>query len=707
MKLHVLLLSAALVVTLCTGCGGNDQPSPAAGSSSTGSAGTGSGDSGAGSGSTGGSSGGAPGSGSGGTGGTGNTTSALPGNPDANLPALVNAFAALPHSDPTAEASAMVAAAQALPDVQDAGLSNSTTVWILYKDGTAQTISTLPNDAPEDAIPTSMSPAPPIAAAKSQTPRNKDATLPSNGKAFVYSSLTSGYTKLQLADPIATIRDGLTAQGYQVDTSDFANPIALRNVKGAFVFYLDTHGGIGYITNPTTQERESVYEIAIPMQPTDDNIASLAVEIAAGEVGYFSVVQWYQRLDGSSDQRLANYMFISKYFVSNNMSFTDDSLVFINGCDLMDGSPEAKDMIATLHTAGATNIAGWTGIANAVEAADTGVFLFDRLLGTNAYYTTTPANRPFNLFSVQQDMHTKVRMAAAQDLAGGTLNLDQSHFVAQNLIPYDATLAFDYKTAAPPFALAPTISGVSLHNDSGSLTLYGDFGSTSQAPLVTIGGKQIDAVVTSGYLTITALPQSGDASGGAIQVQVGGARSNQVMLNQWNGIPVTMVTYNGDAVRTVTCNINMRAVFDPLRDVPDGQPGTAGITQENAVIQNGQCAFQATDPADSGTIPWYDYTQNPGGYAPPNAADASGFVTLDGKGGGTMTLSIEAGYVDSTIGFLDSSATTGDGHQFVADPVTQNLSAGSSTQYGGGGVLDTLSWAAAPAAFPPVKDRAQ
>jgi hypothetical protein len=418
-------------------------------------------------------------------------------------------------------------------------------------------------------------------------------------------------------------------------------------------------------------------------------------------------VQWYLRLDGSRDQRLAHYLFISKYFVANNMSFTDNSFVFINGCDLMEGTPEAKDMVAPLHTAGATNIAGWTGIANALEAADTGVFLFDRMLGTNAYYTTAPANRPFSLEYVQQDMHTKVRSDAAQDTTfSGKLNLDQSHFVAQNLIAYSATLAFDYKAGATSFALAPTISAVSLHNDSDGMTIYGDFGSTSQSPIVTIGGTQVDAVVTGGYLAITSLPRSGAGSGGAIQVKIGGASSNQVMLNQWNGVPFTMMTYNGPSMRNVTCNINLRAVLDPLRHKPDGEPAVDGIGQEDEVIQNGQCSFTSTGPSASGSIPWYDFTQDPGGYLPANGANASGTVTLDGKGGASMTLSLQAGYSDSTFGFLDSSSTA-DGSLLVVDSVTHGLHTGSSNQYGAGELLDTLAWGGVAPAFPPIKDRAQ
>jgi hypothetical protein len=207
--LRASLLSAVLIVTLCAGCGGDDHSGSGAGSSVTGSGATGGA---SGSGSSGGGSSGGTGSeggsgstgGTGSTGNTGTTPSSLPGNPDTNLTALTNAFAAIDHSDPTAEASAMLAAAQALPDVQDAGLSDSTTVWI------------------------------------------------------VYNALSVSYTRLQLANPVASIRSGLSAQGYEVDTTNYADPTALRNVKQAMVFtWILTAAPVTSSTQPRNSARAS------------------------------------------------------------------------------------------------------------------------------------------------------------------------------------------------------------------------------------------------------------------------------------------------------------------------------------------------------------------------------------------------------------------------------------------------------------------
>lgn len=631
----------------------------------------------------------------------------LPGNPDVNLPSLANTFAALPHTDPAADANAMLAAAQALPDVKDAGLSDDFTVWLQYKDGTGQVIITAPRDEEDEVVPEGSAPSLQHIAAKKQTLRNaKDATRPDGHKAFVYSALTKDFTGLQISDPVTMISGFLTTQGYDVASTDSANYNMLREVQNASVFYIDTHGGVGLIHDSDNGLDTRVFTIATPTPVSDSAIANNIEAIKSGEMTYISVAEWFERVPGLPQLRLSSFLAITPIFVRNHMSFARNSFVFINGCGLMQAIPEAQAFITILQAKGAAHVLGWTELVGAKMAADSGVFLFDRLLGTDGYaaYPGDPANRPFNLAEVMADMATKERQPAAQPpLIPGVIppyKLDKS-----NIWSVGAALVLKNDPAAPTLALAPTISSVNVHNDRDSITLYGDFGSPAQTPQVMIGGTQVDAISSSGQITVTNLPRTGDGSGGPIQVIVDGAKSNPVMLNQWNDVPVVMTTYNGNWVRTVTCSMNFRGVFDALRTAPDTTPYTSGVSNDETVVQNGSCSFVSVNPGLSGALPWWDFNNQP--TMPQSGVKANGPSNDDGLGGGKISLSLQAFFDNGTISFLDTSAAAGN-EAIVIDPVTQNLAGGTVTQASAPNqILDTLKWSATSSRFPPDSKRSR
>ncbi len=164
-----------------------------------------------------------------------------------------------------------------------------------------------------------------------------------------------------------------------------------------------------------------------------------------------------------------------------------------------------------------------------------------------------------------------------------------------------------------------------------------------------------------------------------------------------------MTTYNGSVTRTVTCNINLSGSFDQLRQSPDQSTSTltvTNVTTDSFVLQNGTCSFVSNDPAGAADIPWFDMF-TPGATFPATGASVcSTGSQSDGKGGGTVGLSIQAAYVGGQFNFLDTSATTA-GSLLVFDDSTGALHAGMSTQNGAGIVLDTLQWEATNAVYEP------
>jgi hypothetical protein len=284
--------------------------------------------------------------------------------------------------------------------------------------------------------------------------------------------------------------------------------------------------------------------------------------------------------------------------------------------------------------------------------------------------------------------------------------------LATGAAPITATLQYEPNPNGAPAitgtpALMPTIAAVNLYNDKQQLIVDGDFGGSFTTRSITIGGTPVPATWTSGSITVNSLPLSGPGSGGEILVTIDKLTSNQVMLQQWNSMQLTMFSNNGTGItgqqRTVTCTINLRGSFDALRNGPDLDPSAQLIYVDDTISgnPNGQCTYVATGtPSGSGVIPW----SNTAGQTNTNFAEATGLETADGNGGGTMALQMQAAYtVASSQGLvLDTSATTGNGGQPVAVDSTQSIAAGMATQ-----TADTLGWGTTAASTPPLLNYAR
>jgi hypothetical protein len=625
----------------------------------------------------------------------------------------------------------MLAVAQALTDVQTAALSDTTTVTILFKDGTSEIVDLLPlNDS--DNLTTSNSNPP--SASTSPLPqlsqqRTVDAGSPTGRTALLFDGFPMNFSRLGLKNPTAPVRDLVPWFENAAYTTYIAKgtPDDLSNVKGGSAFVLNAHGAFGVLApNFVSQvSGNRVFAIATPVPATTGNISQYLAQIQKNEMGYYLYSGF--SIDpgtGAATWTLSPYLFITPQFVRNYMTFTTNSVLFMNVCSLMSQDPAAEDMVNAFFDQGAGVVLGWDAKSDAVTAVDSGWFFLDRVLGAGATstlgygpYTTSPANRPFNVGAVYEEMHVKPHQPNASpsfytDLNISTQNLDTtvlaeftwdpvSHKISTLVSspPVYAHLKMQFSTTNPPTgapALVPSISTLNLQNNLNQLTLTGDFGGDSTNRMVTIGTATIPATWTNNSVTITSLPLTAD---GNVQVTIDGAKSNQVLINQWNNVPLTMIT----GPQTVTCSVNLRTSFDSLRQAPDQPSTTSAVTTDDVVLQNGTCSFVSSDPAGGGDLPWFD-TYAPGATTVPDTfANAwSTGSSSDGSGGGTVDLSIQASYNGSSLNFLETSATKGTGQQLVFDDATGNLAAGLSTQYGPNQeVLDTLQWGATAAASKP------
>lgn len=630
----------------------------------------------------------------------------------------------------------MMAAAQALTDVETASLTNATTVGVLFKDGTSMILDMLPlNDSSNS---TSVA-GPPSAVQQLAEPRPSDATLPTNRTAFLYNAAPYAFSEIGLpSPPTNALQPWFQNAGYStvMGTGQYTD---FLNISNASVFVLNAHGNFGLTPAKYKATYNGIFGISTTVTPTQANVLGLLPYLQDGEMGYYAWSAFAVDPDtGKTKWYLYDSVFFTPLFVRNHMSFASNSLLFMNVCNLMYSDPSdpksysAQDMVNAFFEKGAGAILGWDNSAAAGEAVDSGWFFLDRVLGAGASpsggygsyrpksFVAQPANRPFNAGAVYIEMQSKAHSftpsyyQALGLTTTGPSNLNTTispaswgsdsegevdPLISEPPIVAHLQLKFPPK-GGPEVALVPTISTMTLQNNLNQLTLYGDFGGDYQSRSITIGGTPVDATWTSGSITVTSLPTTAN---GNVQVSIDGANSNQVLINQWNNVPLTMTTFNGDASRTVTCSVNLRTSFDTLRQAPDQAATTAAITTDNVVLQNGQCSFVSTDPAAAGDIPWFN-SFAPGAPTVPATGVTVWSVgsTSDGNGGGTVELSIQAGYSGDQWSFLDTSATKGVGQNLVFDDSAEGLAAGLSTQYGAPGVvMDTLQWGATNAAWTP------
>jgi hypothetical protein len=682
---------------------------------------------------------------------SGTTASTPPGNPAVNLPALHAAFAKLPHTDAASDANAMLTAALALADVKYAALSDATTVAITYKDGTEQVVALLPLNDPGNLAPASSG----TSSANMLKEQIADVSLPSAGPdgrvAYLSNSLVGQSFNRLVTDPTQTptsnwpvgpLSDWFTNASYSV-TDDLAAAADLTKVQDVSVFFLHAHGG--YFVD---ENGNYTFALATPYTTDLSVLLPFTLQLQNNSMGYFTYVSYTVDDNSVKIYSINDLLYMTPAFVAQKMSFTQNSLVYIDACSLMAGvntvnvfsSTDAKalasqKMVQAFFNAGAGFVASWDNTVNAVQAADSALYFFDRVLGAGAqgrpggypdtagvaggygayldYYAATPPNRPFNVEDVFAEMHFMSRQTndqpsaifqKVQNFSGSPLNLDQTEvlelsgpvngmYTAQSA-PIIANLRLmqnqNSANSTGASELMPSISAVSLNNDAQTLVVNGDFGGTYTTRSITIGGSPVSATWSGGTITVNPMPLSGAGSGGNILVTIDGLESNHVLLNQWNGVPLTLtINEGGDDTYIAFCNINLRTSFDSLRPAPDEAPSTIAISVIDTVLQNGSSCTYSGPSVPTTSIPWSPITMA----FPANGtgANATGTSNPDGNGGGTMTLSFQ----DVYQGVILDSATNG-AQILVFDDTTQNLAAGSSNLTG------IMTWGAVAGLAPDV-----
>jgi hypothetical protein len=401
----------------------------------------------------------------------------------------------------------------ARPEYRAAGVDSETlTAWGRFTDGTLHLVTE------------NRQPAPPLAAAAASAAhasvtRKAGAELPQATKARMFHSFGANF---EGQTPVDEMRGYLKSKGWAVraGAEGIADVGTLKGTSGDGFFYFNTHGGRGDVDDQNEPDGK-MYSIQSSTLVDDDYQKVFAADLAALRLVHFTARNGEQiRIAGISvhadwDTRYAiTYRFVTEY-----MSFTNESVVLINACY----SSRNDRFVQAFLGKGAGVYLGWSELLSSSAAYESAPYFVDRMLGANQNAKKeTPPQRAFAYDAVLADMAKK-----GLDIDKGTGGKLQA-FVKPGLL-------------FPPI-FAPSIRYVEVDEYDNALTLVGEFG--TDRPKVTVGGAEIAVQSWSATEIVATLPVSGAGSSGDVIVEVRSVKSNARQLTEWT----LLAQYNWDNV---------------------------------------------------------------------------------------------------------------------------------------------------------------
>ncbi len=536
---------------------------------------------------------------------------------------------ALPRDEQNQQMAAFMAGR---PEFEESGFSDTSCAWGRFKDG--RLVIIINNCEPEPVGTTSVPLARPSQVAPSDVPRNKIVTnrelepagavsipvvrpsqavprsdMPANKKCVVCYSFGTAFVPplIQPIETAYTINSLLAQRNYDSAGAMPATVEVLKYyLKDVGVFYFEGHGGSGRdrAGNPVFGVwTATLVSVADDIKYKDDldNHRLVYMHALQNLVDHTWVDEWHYG--------------ITSAFVSEYMSFSRNSLVFINSCHSR--GADASDFQNACHTQGACLYAGWTQLVVVADAFKAAPFLFDRLLGTNAVDPKeNPPQRPFDYVSVWEDM--KNRGLDTSTPAGSS---------AAKLEYYRDPDNGDFGL------LAPSIRFVAVDEENQELHLGGMFGHEQSKAKVKVGGQQLQITQWQPGETVPdwdwmncKLPCSGPGSAGDVVVEVDGHESNAKQLSDYRG---TFTLKGGPGLGTVkawaTANVHLRSALQECRP-QSGQPPLRSDVSLIKIVRDstGSYGISGSYTNDYGGGRWTTYTYSgsgtlPAAWAPPGS----------------------------------------------------------------------------------------
>ncbi|MEP6491899.1 MAG: hypothetical protein ABJF01_04435 [bacterium] len=416
---------------------------------------------------------------------------------------------------------------KALPQFVDVGSSADGTVWATFKGGQMMFIvdgapetpkATQAGTSSAPTLPPSLLPAAFVAtrAATAASP----GTVPASAHFQLFNALGSYFSG---SDPRSDIAAMLTANGY-TGTSEDATLAALRTVSGDGIFYYRAHGGSGTYQSPSgTQTVYALWTASEALDASQEaNDQTLTVDLAAHRVVYmlFRDDRWSRGLPKLVEP--ARHYGITGDFVSRYMSFSANSLIYLDACN----SSNHPELYSAFKNASV--VVGWDERALIELLGLSARYVFDRLLGSNTFAPEVPKQRPFEYDALPGDPKfgkpNAFGYSKAPAAGGGTIEAE-----------------LHLKQIGGDFGiLAPSISSLGLNGLTDELYVFGYFGADPGPDgklTINDGTGEVALAVASWTPTkiTTVLPRKGTGSAGNVVVSVRGHKSNARQIVAWQG----------------------------------------------------------------------------------------------------------------------------------------------------------------------------
>ncbi len=460
------------------------------------------------------------------------------------LDSVTEKIESLPGENLEAEIQEVVSLLQSFPEVEEAGVSEDSSIWARFTD--QRLLIILNNREPsEETEPTFF----PQSIQSVETGAGVPG-LPDSSKFRLLNSLGTCFK-----NPNSEIAQWLTANGYTAQSND-ATVEGLKKVSGDGVLFFDAHGGMGNLRGGGPDAKR--YAIWTATEVNDANEKALKADLDDGSLCY--VMASHDRSGGKCTK--PKHYGITYKFVKKYMSFEDNSFVFIDACS----SFTSTALKEAFFEKGASVYAGWTTTVMNPNATFAAKFVFDRLLGANkADPLEDPKQRPFDYVSIWQDM---VARGYDDSGKGGKLMFEL----------YSSYMDGDFFGS-----LAPSIAYMFVNEAAGELVINGFFG--REEGKVTVGGNSVN-VKRWEYNWITCdLPPE---LAGDVYVEVNGHKSNVVPLTVWKGqfrytennsIDCCLDSHQGQTQRipysiSVICDLSFRDDIHLYRAKPHETPHT-------------------------------------------------------------------------------------------------------------------------------------
>lgn len=368
-----------------------------------------------------------------------------------------------------------------------------------------------------------------------------------------------------LGEPNDKIAGLLTKRGYTVQNMD-ATLENLRTVNNATVLYVSSHGGKA----ETYLHPGEFWSMWTDTEATAANDATYIDDLTSGRLVVFEAATGFGALGYKQMQR--HYAITADWVKHYGWSFTKHSVAFMNFC-WSDAGGMTKALKSIAQPAGLT--LGWSNAAEPNHAWRSGLYFFDRCLGTALKDSTLPqlpgGARPFPAQQVFIKMN-----------AIGYTFADTSEFGSSELIGAGADVQL-----APSVANMETFDpGFHGASATSKLIIHGLFGANAPSK-VTVGGKSVAFQYVSATEIDCDIPDDpGDGYAGPVLVYSSDEiKSNAPDLTWWFG----GFEYTGNPAPTETTgkidiDANFRCDVHKYRTEVDGDLKDPAATYARTAI---------------------------------------------------------------------------------------------------------------------------